>query len=534
MMFYLNKCLRIDRYPLLLEEKLDAITYKNVCSDGWSVYKENQQIISGSGFFRGVPDYNLVGSSVTTKIHPHRTQFNLKSGLYFWLGPIHGHFGHFLLSTLSRLWALRDLPRDIRIAYVGPPVEELFSSPFRAYVFATLGISKHRFVRIEGPTRFGKLVIAERSFNENHSISCVHKELMTRLNVARNIKNTMQRKKNDEYIYVSKHLVSKGVRSIENEEALCNYLSSKGIRCVSPEQMPFEKQIEFWAENSNFVGFSSSALHVSEICGGKNIIMINHSPMASVNHVLCDFVSENRTIHIYPNKIINKGKNENFSEVLKIHDVQEFGDALIRIIRKSQEKRILPQKTPLQLQSVSSNLLINEPLGENISRNGVASQSSVYDRDEGRSRNAEGAISGRLTGSYQCHTQLERDPWWQISFDDEYLFTEIRIYNRLDSNTVKNRSNVLSISVSTNGHEFSEVHLKRDESVSFGGASGLPYRWRPKTGVRGHVIRIKLSGVTYLHFDQVEIFGEKSDLFLGAPRAVPLNSESRGDTEGGM
>lgn len=151
-------------------------------------------------------------------------------------------------------------------------------------------------------------------------------------------------------------------------------------------------------------------------------------------------------------------------------------------------------------------------LGESISRLGTPTQISIYDRDEGKIVTPEGIINGELTGSYQCHTKLENNPWWQIEQKDLYLFTELRIYNRLDSDIVKNRSNLFSILVSNNGIDFTEVHQKKDKDISFGGLSGEPYRWLPNDNITGHFIRIQIIGKTFLHFDQIEVFGEKVQL----------------------
>lgn len=506
-----NKCTRIEGYSFLLPESLEVFTYKGAFSDGWSIYKPDQQIITDSAFFRGVPDYNMVGSAVSTRVHPARVDVNLTNGLYFWLGPIHGHFGHFLLSSLSRLWALKKQPKDIRIAYVGPPVDDIFSNSYISVIFAQLGIAKHRFVRITGPTRFGRIVIAARSFNENHSISKLHKDVMSKISLLSSIQAKGPLCENDDYVYVSKHKVESGVRSIENEDELCNYLTKNGVKCVSPEQMSFNQQLQFWRDNRNFIGFSSSALHVSTIFGDKNIITINHSYMASANHILLDHIARNNVVHIYPEYLINNGKNSKFSEVLRIPDVENFGESLLKLTKAMREKRLRAQKTPMELHSLSKNILIHEPLGGNISALGKTSQSSVYDRDEGKNRTPEGAVSGKLTGSYQCHTNLEREPWWQVEFDDEYLLTEVRLYNRLDSDTARNRANLLTIFISSDGKTFSKVDEKSDGMRSFGGLVGQPYRWAPKVNVRGRIVRIRLSGLTYLHFDQVEIFGEKSD-----------------------
>lgn len=499
-----QKCMRAGGYIIPLQYPLNIRTYKNVFNHGFSLYGENQQIISESSFYRGVPDYNLLNASVTTNIHPRRIKNILVHDLYFWLGVVHQHFGHFMVSSLSRLWALKSQPKKIKIAYLGESPDHLFKVPHIAYIFNQLGIKKHQLKNITETTLFKQIVIAERSFNENHSISYMYKKTLERIYPSLS-NNSLQK----EYIYISKSRLLRGVRSIENEYQLCDYLTSKGIKCIFPEQLSFIDQLKLWQTNQNFVGFSSSAFHMAAMFGNKNIIMINDSYGASSNHMLGDMVANNNTLNIYSPQMIHKGKTDNFSSVTQISDIEKFGDSIIEVIDKFRQQTIKAQLSPAKLFSVSNRVFKNEPLGENISRLGIPTQISIYDRDEGKNVTPEGAISGNLTGSYQCHTKTENNPWWQIEYKDLYLFTELRIYNRLESDTVKNRSNLLSILVSSDGINFTEVHSKKDQDISFGGLNGDPYRLLPINNIVGRFIRIQIIGQTFLHFDQVEVFGEK-------------------------
>jgi len=55
---------------------------------------------------------------------------------------------------------------------------------------------------------------------------------------------------------------------------------------------------------------------------------------------------------------------------------------------------------------------------------------------------------------------------------------------------------------------------ERTEPHMVGGLYGVPYRWLAPPGVAARYVRLLLPGTTHLHVDQVEIFGERVDLFF--------------------
>ncbi|NHN84268.1 DUF563 domain-containing protein [Acetobacter musti] len=494
----LRKTTRLYGYAVPTGSDLSFALYRNVLMQQNALYKENGQIISDSAFFRGADGYRLLGSDVTATVNVSRVR--RVEEMCFWLGEIFGHFGHFLLSSLSRIWALDRVPASVRIAYYGPPAEDLFQQEFIAKIFGRLGLTPDRLIRVDAPCVFSSIYIAERALNENYSVS-------ERYNQSVRSIYPFSDEASESFVYITKHLVRRGVFSVENEDALCEFLEKNGVKCVAPEQFQFEEQLQFWATHGKFIGFSSSSFHLCNFFDGRDIILINRDCYASSNQLLLDAYGSNRVLHLFSDDLEQTGRTDSFSLVCRIRDVEAFGRSILSCIGKFESGALSPTVIPDMGRTVSPLIFRDEGFGVNLSRTGQASQSSVYPHDEGRTRTAEGAVSGYLTGIYQCHTAEEDNPWWQTDFGGLCDINEVRIYNRIDHPAVAARCSAISITVSDDGVRFSEVHRHDFGGVPPGGADGTPYRWVASVPVCGRFVRITILSRTYLHFDQVEVFG---------------------------
>ncbi|GFE95834.1 hypothetical protein DmGdi_09070 [Gluconobacter sp. Gdi] len=133
-----------------------------------------------------------------------------------------------------------------------------------------------------------------------------------------------------------------------------------------------------------------------------------------------------------------------------------------------------------------------------------ATQSSTFSEISSED-DAEGPLSGQIGNFPAHHTAEEKNPWWQVDLQEKACVHEVRLFNRLDS--ALERAANLTISVSTDGESWTEVHRKEDGQI-FGGADGTPYIWTTPEGVKARFVRITVLGEkTYLHFSQVQVYG---------------------------
>jgi hypothetical protein len=313
-------------------------------------------------------------------------------------------------------------------------------------------------------------------------------------------------------VYISKEKLRAGVRTIVNEAELTGYLQGYGFYIISPEVLRFRDQLSFWASRDSIFGFSSSAFHSSVFIGKKRLCTISHDEHAWSNQVLIDMISGNETLHIYPVEgFEGAGPTSEFSDSVVIKDPRGMAGDLARLVDAYARKRTTkPQSIGCNPPSLCQVGYVNEPFGENIARQGSATQSSNYSRNEGGKTTvgANGALSGHLTGVYQSSTDIEPEPWWQVDLGQVHLVYEVRLFNRCD--VAMERLAHVRILLSTDGAEWRTVS-ERKEDQPFGGLRGDPHRWLAPPNTKVRFVRIQIPETDFLSLDQVEIFGERFD-----------------------
>jgi hypothetical protein len=120
---------------------------------------------------------------------------------------------------------------------------------------------------------------------------------------------------------------------------------------------------------------------------------------------------------------------------------------------------------------------------------------------------AAGGNNGQITGGFGFHTELEKDPWWQVDLQDDHMVSGVALYNRLD---LAERCTRVSVSGSLDGRDFEIQGAKFDDAL-FGGADGQPYVFRFSPAFRARFVRITLIGENFLHLDEVEVFGKRAE-----------------------
>jgi hypothetical protein len=122
-----------------------------------------------------------------------------------------------------------------------------------------------------------------------------------------------------------------------------------------------------------------------------------------------------------------------------------------------------------------------------------------------RPNDAQGAISGRVTGSFGFHTAREQGPWWQVDLGDVLPLEEVVVYNRMDG--ARERAYAFTLSLGRDSDHLEQVHDQ--DGRPFGGADGNPARIM-LGGLAARYVRVQLPGEDYLHLDEVEVYARKT------------------------
>lgn len=140
-----------------------------------------------------------------------------------------------------------------------------------------------------------------------------------------------------------------------------------------------------------------------------------------------------------------------------------------------------------------------------ISRGKPSKQSSVSEWSWSSDANIEasGGNDGLINGVCGFHTNLEINPWWEVDLLEIFYIDSIYIYNRLD---LKERFKHFSIQISLDGYTYHMLYAKSDDML-FGGFDGYPFVLNLEENVKARYLKITATGETYLHLDQIDVFG---------------------------
>ena len=214
--------------------------------------------------------------------YPNENQIRDMNGTHLYAVVLIGHFGHFLVESLSRLWAFRELsPRPESVIFVQgwtllPGSIDQTIPHFAEEIFTSLGISSP--VRVmNDPTRVETLMVPSQLFGfhcaPGHPIfrSFVHRlrGLGSPEEVALN------------KVYVSRSRISRAkAGGILCEDVLEKILSDYGYLIMFPEELPIYKQLEVYNRARHIIFAEGSALHLfGFVCRPEqDVAIINRRP----------------------------------------------------------------------------------------------------------------------------------------------------------------------------------------------------------------------------------------------------------------
>jgi FkbM family methyltransferase len=150
------------------------------------------------------------------------------------------------------------------------------------------------------------------------------------------------------------------------------------------------------------------------------------------------------------------------------------------------------------------NVALNKPATQSSTSQWSASQ--ITNEDAGRANN------GDRSHDMWFHTAAERDPWWQVDLEDRFLVRRVVIFNRKQ---VPARLTHFSLLKSLDGHTWKVIFTKSDDSV-FGRDDDSPYVINLAGDHLARFLRVRLDGRGILHFNECEVYGDRSDPVLHA------------------
>ncbi|MCQ8242509.1 glycosyltransferase 61 family protein [Rhizosaccharibacter radicis] len=477
----------IDGDPSVLHLRDVLYVPSNGSHGPFGLFDAGRRLIQQSAYFRG-PSSGTPEMIVRTTIDYAPTLRRLPDADYVYIGFVHGHYGHFLLSTLSRLWNIEDLLRsDTRIIYhANESLEDLFAVPYFKAICDVLALEPARFLRLDEPCILPTVTVPCCAFEET---GYAHRVFARFTNAIGNrLCPRATTTPVDRPAYLSKSRLRSGVGHLVNEDALTEILARQGVDILYPEELSLAEQIAVFQQRPIVAGLTGSALHTSLFAPGRQLLGLSYTNTLLSSYPLIDGINGGTGTYLYPPAgIALEPRDHTFHLNYRLTDPADIASALLRAIEFA-HRGMTPRSDGL------TNLALRRP----------TRQSSTSETDRPRDPSAS-ATSGRLTGRYQFHTNHEDDPWWSVDLGRPCHIHEIRLHNRADNSG--ERLDFFVLESSMEGEHWTPFHEQSNAVMFSGGIAGAPFYLRLRHDVLARFVRLSLRGRNFLHLDQVEIIG---------------------------
>jgi capsular polysaccharide biosynthesis protein len=203
-----------------------------------------------SGAF--IESFDLLRTSWTSRRAAFVRPQHRLTGEYVYGGVLFPHFGHFLLESLSRVWAIKELHgADILWHSQQPPRLERWQKQ----VFEILGIDESRFSYITHSTSIESLILPQPGYVNRHF---AHPDHIRALDAFCGKRPTPDIK-----VWLSRSALAESSVRIDGEQELERALESDGWRVVHPQRLSIRDQLEIWSSAEIIAGFAGSAFHLA-------------------------------------------------------------------------------------------------------------------------------------------------------------------------------------------------------------------------------------------------------------------------------
>ncbi len=181
---------------------------------------------------------------------PFRNGTFVLAGDFIYGGFLDGHFGHFLLESLSRMWWLRRAP-------AAPILWHCWQTELSAWqrdIFALLGIATDRFRFVETPISVERIVVAAPGFQIGLRF---HADQEAALAVVPFQAPIPGRK-----LWLSRSELPSDREHADGEIEIEGRLRARGWMIVHPQKLSLGAQLAVLRDSETIAGFAGSAFHL--------------------------------------------------------------------------------------------------------------------------------------------------------------------------------------------------------------------------------------------------------------------------------
>ncbi len=289
---------------------------------GYGLYLLDGKLITSSGNFIG-PQTRLSGQPSHINFSSNEVEDRFDEPA-FYIGPVTTHYGHFLVTTLSRIWAqsIHDRKKRKYIYHGTETPQQLFLCDFVREIFQALDIFEADLIRFDVPTLIKEIEVPFPAFQElSYGFDIFAK---TFLDLGDRLTGSRGKEKSDGPVFLSKNHIASGVSGFLNEAEFVDSLRREGVEIVSPEMLSFPEQVTLFRSGRLIGGMYGSAFHTSLFSHRNDLIILNYESVVWTNQVIIDGLCENNTIYVYDKDSFLQEKTHRYMNNFVLGDPKEL------------------------------------------------------------------------------------------------------------------------------------------------------------------------------------------------------------------
>lgn len=290
----------------------------------WGIYTEAGELVAEAAYER-MAHRELVGQSRSLDL----TGIDIVDGPFqemVYAGPIVAHYGHFILASLARLWAIDDSRPALFHSF--PPIFD-HGARFIVEMIAAVGLTRDNAFSFDCPTRIRRLFVPEPSIVEQCYTTPAYSA--TAAKVGAKIPTTERFGRKD--FYISKARMNSGVICLADEEVVERAFQTAGFEIVHPETLPLADQVSLFRSARTVVGTVSSAFHTAALAPeatGRHVLF-DYTRTPNANYRLLDIGIQADVSYYSISDYVTPGEKDRFLVHYKANDIEALAKAMVRI-----------------------------------------------------------------------------------------------------------------------------------------------------------------------------------------------------------
>lgn len=242
--------------------------------------------------------------------HLANKNVNKLSGHYIYLGFYTEHYGHFLLETLSRIWAVKGPTQYdgfIFSNFVLPRKSDELTS-FASFCFKKLSLNPDKVIILKEDTLVETLTVPNA---QCYILNKVHPNY---INIFERLRqDVLDLQVSNLKFYLSRSKLQKRKSKVVNEHKIEEVFTERGFKVVYMEDLTIDMQLSLLVNASIIAGLEGSALHNCLFMKPRtkviSICSVRQPNQIKPNQIMCNELNNIESICIpFSGHIINEGK----------------------------------------------------------------------------------------------------------------------------------------------------------------------------------------------------------------------------------